>query len=184
MTAHSWNANEFHFRQIHFQWFHYICQRRREVFHNIWKIDSFFICEENLSKGLKCPASSTADTRFILPFISLQTITENMAGKFFKSFFPSVKAQEEAELVNPQEVLRVCTRLQQMNESNHSNDISFMVFRRNAKRVDTLKVCLPNTKRVTTGSTRKNKQPRLVLKNSSIIFMSWITVLLTLCSRS
>lgn len=34
-----------------------------------------------------------------------------MAGKFLKSFFPSVKAQEEAELVNPQEVLRVSRRL-------------------------------------------------------------------------
>lgn len=30
-----------------------------------------------------------------------------MASKYFKSIFPSVKAQEEAELVNPQEVLRV-----------------------------------------------------------------------------
>lgn len=39
-------------------------------------------------------------------FVLLQLIAE-MAGKFFKSFFPSVKAQEEAELVNPQEVLRV-----------------------------------------------------------------------------
>ncbi|KAJ6633316.1 Cytochrome b-c1 complex subunit 6, mitochondrial [Pseudolycoriella hygida] len=37
-----------------------------------------------------------------------------MAEKFFKSFFPSIKAQEEAELVNPQEVLR-----EECNKNGH-----------------------------------------------------------------
>lgn len=49
-----------------------------------------------------------------------------MAGKFFKSFFPMVKAQEEAELVNPQEVLRVSSADDMNMENSHNRSLIFV----------------------------------------------------------
>lgn len=77
----------------------------RKVFHNIWRKKIFFAFKEKSYQK----RFNNATTPLLTPdsLCCLFYCSAEMAGRFFKSFFPSVKAQEDAELVNPQEVLRV-----------------------------------------------------------------------------
>lgn len=89
-----------------------------------------------------------------------------MAAKFFKSFFPTVKAEDDAELVNPQEVLRVSEIEIICVVENEIWNLTLFPFRykcrRNVARAVTLKVYLPNTKHATIVSTPNHKHRRHV----------------------
>lgn len=101
-------------------------------------------------------------------------------------FIPTVKAQEEEELVDPQAVLRVCFKKFLRFKVIWGKPSTFIVFfsRRNAELNQKWNLYSPNTLNVMIVSMVVAVQQKHALRSSSTIYMNWIIASPRLCGQN
>lgn len=119
--------------------------------------------------------------------------TDTMAArKWFSSFFPTVKAQEEEDIVDPQTVLRVRGSKGPSNVSATTQTVAagcltpdvIVHFRKSVPSTEAHHSCGKSTRHVTNVLAAVPRRPKPASRSCSITCTSWITALQRPCFRS